>query len=107
MEAKEAARKAVEDRKLAGKKTEDSDRNTSSSSPELKSPLHQSTPSSPPPAPQVEGGKFPVGGLVNGDSSAVRKTVNGNSREVKYSMNHINKALDKHTFPSPNIMFAG
>lgn len=88
MEAKEAARKAVEERKLTGKKTEDSDKNTSSSSsPELKSPLHQNTPSSPPaPAPPVEGGKLPVGGLVNGDSSAVRKTVNGNSREVKYSM---------------------
>lgn len=86
-EAKEAARKAVEDRKLAGKKTEDSDKNTSSSSssPELKSPLHQSTPISPPvPAPtaQVEGGKLPLGGMVNGDGSAARKAVNGNSQEV-------------------------
>lgn len=98
-EAKEAARKAVEERKLAGKKTEDSDKNTSSSSssPELKSPLHQSTPISPPaPAAQVEGGKLTVGEMVNGEGGAPRKTVNGNSQEVSVGITKVG-LLHKHT----------
>ena len=102
-EAKAAAKKAVEDRKLGGKKAEDSDKTTSSSSssPELKSP-HQATPTSPPAmptatpispsaVPSVEGRKgigedggrkVSVGGMVNGESGAGRKTVNGSSQEV-------------------------
>lgn len=105
-EAKEAARKAVEDRKLGGKKIEDSDKNTSSSSssPELKSPLHQSTPISPP-APasvaQVEGGKL---GMVNGDGSAARKAVNGNSQEVSVGITNVG-LLHKHTGFSKHVCY--
>ena len=89
-EAKEAAKKAVEERKLGGKKIEDSDKITSFS-PELKSP-HQVTLTSPSStSPQVDGRKGEegarkpsVGWITNGDSGAGRKTAYANSTEVKH-----------------------
>ena len=90
-EAKEAAKKAVEERKLGGKKTMASD-NISTSSPELKSP-HHVTPTIPPgPAPQEDGRKgeegvtkLQVGGMTNGDSVVGRKTAHANSAEVEHN----------------------
>lgn len=89
-EAKEAAKKALEERKFEGKKTEDSDKITSSS-PELKSP-HQVTLTNPSgTSPQVDGRKgeegarqLPMGGIANGESSGGRKTAYANSTEVKH-----------------------
>ena len=90
-EAKEAAKKALEERKVGGKKTESSDKITSSSSPELKSP-HQVTLTSPPgTSPQVNGRKgeegarqLSMGGITNGESSGGKKTAYANSTEVEH-----------------------
>ena len=90
-EAKEAAKKALEERKFEGKKTEGSEKITLSSSPELKSP-HQVTLTNPSgTSPQVDGRKgeegarqLSMGGIANGDSSGGRKTAYANSTEVKH-----------------------
>lgn len=77
-EAKEAARKAIEERKQGGKKSEGT-----GSALELMSPPHQATPTSPPSS--VGEGKREEGGgkvMVNGDSSAGRKVTSTSSAEV-------------------------
>ena len=76
-EAKEAARKAMEERKQGGKSDEPS------SSPELKPVPHQTTPTSPPAGSEEgrgEGGAGKV--MVNGESSAGQRAGNTSSAEV-------------------------
>ena len=87
-EAKDAAKKAVEEKKVGGKKTEGSNKIASSSSPELKSPHLTSPPGT---ASQVDGRKgeegarkLPLGEMTNGDSIVGRKTAYANSAEVKH-----------------------
>ena len=75
-EAREAARKAIEERKHGGNKSEGTEKTASSLPPELKSPPHQSTPVSPPSSAEEERKREEGAGkvMVNGDSSAGKVT---------------------------------